>query len=238
MQVFKDKHFSRGSFADRDSAATYDGLDFERCYFEGYFLSLTSNPALRSTVRNVRMTDCSQRGCTLYSAILEDVIVDGFKTNGQLFQTFGAAFNRVVLRGKIDRLMLSNDVLPSGQLDAEDRQHEINLFREANARYYEKVDWALDISQGEFKELDIRGVPARLIRRDPETQIVVTRQRVLREDWRDLDFHAAITPFSLDLMLQWESPDLVLIAPKRHPKFRSYLEDLRLLQEAGVAEPN
>jgi hypothetical protein len=32
--------------------------------------------------------------------------------------------------------------------------------------------------------------------------------------------------------------DLVLIAPKRHRKFPLYLEDLKLLREAGVAEPD
>jgi hypothetical protein len=235
MQVFEGQSFE--SLYDQDSAATFSDLEFRRCHLQSCALSMARQPNLRSTVRNVQLIGCSQRGCRVDCAILEDVVVDGFKTNG-LFQAFGAVFNRVVLRGKIDRLMLSNDVLPSGQLSEEDRQHEIDIFREANTRCYQHVDWALDISQGEFKELDIRGIPARLIRRDPETQIVVTRQRVLRQDWRDLDFHAAITPFSLDLMLQWESPDLVLIAPKRHPKFRSYLEDLRLLQEAGVAEPN
>jgi hypothetical protein len=30
----------------------------------------------------------------------------------------------------------------------------------------------------------------------------------------------------------------VLVAPKRHAKFRNYQEDLRLLQDAGVAEPD
>jgi hypothetical protein len=39
-------------------------------------------------------------------------------------------------------------------------------------------------------------------------------------------------------MLQQELPDTVLIAPKRHRKFPLYLEDLQLLREAGLAEPD
>src|SRR6202021_28063 len=104
MRVFEEIEFHRDAFADRDSTAVYEGLEFNRCYFQSYFLSLTSNPALRSTVRNVRLSECSQRGCTLYAAIVEDVLVDGFKTHGQLVRAHGAVFNRVVLRGKIDRL--------------------------------------------------------------------------------------------------------------------------------------
>jgi len=43
---------------------------------------------------------------------------------------------------------------------------------------------------------------------------------------------------TLNLFLQDDKPDVVLAAPKRHRKFRDYLADLKLLQEAGVAEPD
>ena len=239
MRVFENQEFCSGNaLEDRDSGAVFDGFEFRHCYFESSFVSMTKNPALRSIIRNVQLVDCAQRGCSVQAAIIENVHVDGFKTNGQLFQTFGAVFKHVVLRGKIDRLMLSNDVLPSMLLNEVAHHREIRIFREANAEYYRHVDWALDISQGEFKELDIREVPAHLIRRDPETQVVVTRQRALQENWRDIEFRMAVMPFSLDFLLRWESQDMVLIAPKRHPKFRDYLEDLRMLRKAGVAEPD
>lgn len=238
MRVFENKEFRRDSFADRDSAAIYEGFDFRRCYFESYFLSLTDDPALRSVVRGVRITDCSQRGCTLYAAIFEDVLVDGFKTNGQLVRTHGAVFNHVVLRGRIDRMMLSNDMLPSSLENDADRRRGIALFREANADYYRKVDWALDISDGEFKELELRDIPGHLIRRDAETQFLFQRERVLQHDWRELDFRAPAIPFTLDLMLKSDTPNKVLIAPKGHPKFRDYLDDLRLLRKAGIADPD
>jgi len=45
------------------------------------------------------------------------------------------------------------------------------IFDEANAEYYSTVDWALDIGRGEFVELDLRSVPAHLVRRDPETEV-------------------------------------------------------------------
>lgn len=231
-KVFEKQEF--GSFADRDSGSLFSDIEFRGCYFQGCNLSVTEDPNLRSTVRNVQLLDCSQRGCAIYPAIFEDVLVDGFNTNGQLVQAWGAAFNRVVLRGKIDRLMISSVVDVYG-----DRPNLQRAFDEANAEYYRSVEWALDISQAEFKELDIRGVfPVHLIRRDPETQVVVTRERALKHEWKSLDFQENLLPFSIDFFLKEEEPATLLIAPKRHPKFRRYLQDIKTLRAAGVAEPD
>lgn len=236
MRLFENLTFE--NLYDQDSAARFSDLKFRRCQFASCGLSMTRDPAKRSTVRNVQLTDCSQRGCGLDCAILEDVLVDGLKTNGQLFQTFGAAFNRVVLRGEIDRMMISNDVLPSVLMDEARRRSEIVTFRAANAVYYRNVEWALDIRHGEFKELDIRGVPSHLIRRDPETQIVITREKALQGQWKELEFKESLWCTWINHFLQTEESSTVLVAPKRHAKFRNYLDDLRLLRVANVAEPD
>jgi len=220
-------------FTDADSGAVFSDLKFRECYFEGCAISISRNPALRSTIRNVKFIDCSQRGCAVYPAIVEDVLVDGFDTHGQGVQVRGAVFNCVVLRGKIDRLMISSVVDVMG-----DEPEVQKAFDEANAEYYRHVEWALDISQAEFSELCIRGVPARLIRRDPETQLVVTRAKALEGKWRDLPFKQTLWTTSLKLFLRDNKPDIVLVAPKRHRKFQDYLTDLKLLQDAGVAEPD
>jgi hypothetical protein len=235
MRVFENQTFT--FFRDRDSAALFSGVEFRRCQFEDCVVSITHDPILRSTIRNMSLIECIENGASIGNAIAEDVIIENLKAPG-LFQTFGAAFKHVMLRGRIDRLMISNEVLPRSDVNLPYQYENVEAFREANAEYYRHVDWALDISQAEFKELDIRGVPGRLIRRDPETQILVTRQRVLQDDWRALPFRDSMTPFSLDFMLKQEMHDRVLIAPKRHRKFPIYLEDLQLLREAGVAEPD
>lgn len=236
MRILEDRSFD--SFCDRDSAATFCDLEFRGCYFEGCAISVTKRPALRSTVRNVRLVGCSQRGCSLRCAIIESVLVDGFNTNGQLFQTWGAVFNRVVLQGKIDRLMISDNVFPSVLMDEADRQLEIEAFRTTNTDYYRGIEWALDISRGEFKSLDIRGVPGHLIRRDPETQVLVLREKASGMSWRGIDFHENLWPTALELFLERGERSIVLAAPKRHAKFRRYLEDLRLLRKAGITEPD
>lgn len=231
MQIYRNKQFEH--FTDRDSGAVLADAEFHNCYFQGCALSITDDPEKRCIIRNVKLVNCSQRGCSIDPAIVEDVLVDGFGTHGQAVQIWGAVFNRVVLRGNIDRLMISSVVDVMG-----DKPHVQHAFDEANAEYYRHVDWALDISQAEFKELDIRGLPARLIRRDPETQIVVTREKAAEGKWRDLPFREGLWRSWLTSFLRADEADVVLVAPKRHRKFRNYLADLKLLQEAGVAEPD
>lgn len=219
-------------FQDRDSARTFEDLEFRSCYFESCLISLTRQPKLRSTVRRVTIRGCEARGCLIDGAVIEDVLVDGLKTNG-LLQTWGAVFKHMTLRGKIGRVMLSPAVATGRATPTEQR-----AFDDANREYYSRVDWALDISEGEFEELDIRGIPARLIRRDANTQAVVTREKAMSGAWRRLDLGKTYWPTSLQFLLDFGFQDIVLVAPKRNRKFRQLLDGLKVLREAGVAEPD
>jgi hypothetical protein len=230
--VYEDREFQ--PVYDRDSGAVFSDFEFRRCHFLSSALSITQDPSLRSKIRNVKLVKCSQRGCEMNSAILDDVTVDGFECHG-LLQMWGTAFRHVVLRGRIGRLMISSLV------DLEDKQPEVQrAFDEANAEFYESVDWALDISQAAFLSFDVTRsrIPAKLVRRDPETQVIVTRKKALSVEWKNLPMNERLWIASLELFIQHDSADVVLAAPKLHPKFSRYLEDLKLLRSAGVAEPD
>jgi hypothetical protein len=110
-------------------------------------------------------------------------------------------------------------------------------FADANAAYYRTVDWALDISEAEFIGADLDGVPARLIRRDPASQVVITREKTLEGRWRQLDLSATHWATRIACFLRAGHPDLVLVAPKRSRSYRRLLEGLQRLRDAGVAEP-
>jgi hypothetical protein len=181
----------------------------------------------------VRLISCEQRGSSIWGAILDDVIVDGFSTNGQLFQTWGAVFKHVTLRGKIGRIMISPAV--KGGLATPSQQR---AFDEANAEFYSGVDWALDIREAEFEEGEFQRVPAHLIRRDPETQVVVKREAAMRGEWRNLDLSKTHWATSIEFFLERGDHDVVLVAPKRNRKFKHLLAGLKMLRDAGVAEPN
>jgi hypothetical protein len=71
-----------------------------------------------------------------------------------------------------------------------DEKERIQRFRAANGAFYENVDWALDISKAEFESCRIFcELPVRLIRRDPETQVVVRREKLKETEavWRASD---------------------------------------------------
>jgi hypothetical protein len=167
----------------------------------------------------------------LETAIVEDVEIEGLRTRN-LMACWGTVFRHVVLRGRIGRIMI-NPAIATGAATPEEQR----TFDEANAVYYGRVDWALDISNAEFQEADIRGIPARLIRRDPETQAVVTRQKAIEERWRELDLSKTWWPTSIQFLLNRpHDPDVILVAPKRHRRYRDLLEGLKLLREAGIAD--
>lgn len=209
----------------------FEKLEFRRCYFESCCLSNTRSARDRTKVRNVILKDCEQRGCLVDAAAIEDVVIDGLKTNG-LLQTWGAVFKHVVLKGKVGRIMLSPAVATG--IASIEEQHS---FDNANTKYYEHVDWALDISNAEFTECDIRGIPSRLIRRDPLTQIVITRQKALEGRWRTIDLRKTYWGTAIEyFLMDSNDEDIVLVAPKDDRDFASLLEGLKRLREAGIAE--
>lgn len=229
-RIFERREFNH--FLDRDSGALFEDVEFRRCSFIGCSISTTRNPSLRSTVRNVRLVGCEQRGCDLDAAVVEEVLVDGLKTNG-LFHAWGAVYRHVTLRGRIGRVMTS-PLIATGTATAEEQR----AFATANAAYYATVDWALDISEAEFEECDLRGVPAALVRRDPATQVVVTREKAMQGLWRQLDLKKTYWPTGLEFFLERGEPDVVLVAPKRDRNFQNLLDGLKLLRDSGVAEPD
>jgi hypothetical protein len=234
MKSFENQTFER--FYDRNSGKVFSDIEFRNCTFGSCAISMARNPALRSTIRNVRLIGCEEVSCALHTAIVEDVIVDGLKASGSaggLFQTWGAVFKHVILKGKVRRVMFS----PAVALGLATRDEQ-QAFDDANAAYYKSIDWAMDISQGEFEECEIQSVPAHLIRRDPETQVVVTRAKAARGEWRKLDLSKTHWPISLDFFLKRGDQDVVLVTPKCSKKFRDLLAGLKMLRDAGIAEPD
>lgn len=94
----------------------------------------------------------------------------------------------------------------------------------------------VDGTQGQFSGLELRGLPARLVRRDPQTQVVIRRSRVLDGRWKSLPIGARHES-AIRWLLQTEVEDVVLIAPTHSRTFDEELAARRLLQREGIAEP-
>jgi hypothetical protein len=180
------------------------------------------------------MVQCEAARCTLESGVVEDVLVDGLRTSGVL-HAWGAVFKHVTLRGKIDRIMLSQFVRAVAGATAD----QAAAFEAANAAYYAGVDWAVDIAEAEFQEAELRGVPGNLVRRDPRTQVLITREKAELGRWKDIDLTDTHWATSLDFFLRDTTlPSIVLVAPKRSRDFARLRDGLERLRAAGVAEPN
>lgn len=210
----------------------HSDMVFKYCRFISCFISATKNPRKRSIIRNIAFYGCETRGCSIYPAIIEDVLVSSLKTHN-LLQTWGTVFKHVKLEGNLGDIMISPLV---DVMNTNPRMQ--TAFDEANAKYYASVDWALDISEARFIDCELQRVPARLVRRDPETQVVITREKALSGEWKKLDLSKTYWATSIKFFLDRGDPDVVLVAPKQYSKYPDLLDGLKMLRDAGVAEPD
>lgn len=187
----------------------------------------------RTIVRNVTIKDCRIESNTLLGpAQFENLHIENV-TGCEVF-VLGALYKHVQMKGRFDAVVIHG--LPNLQTLGKDRPQYWALCDE----FYANCDWALDISKAEFANFDIRlrGVPAHLVVRDPETQIVVKREKLIEGAWRDMPMSGLV----LAHFKMWESgggEDLVIVAPKRNKKnFENVMADIRRLREFGIAEPD
>jgi hypothetical protein len=231
MNTYKNQNFRQ--FFDRDSRGLFQDIVFDECTFDNCALSLTKDAGLRSTVRNVRLNNCVSVSCGIGPAIFDELVVDGLDNNDLLIMR-SPLFRHVTFKGKIGKLKI---ITAAHHVD---RSPEFQSpFDVARASFYESLDWALDIKDAAFADFGMQGVPARLVRRDPETQVVVTREKALSTGWREkLSSTNTHWPFVIDLFLGDGEPDVVLVAPKgaKKQKFIKLREELQELRMAGVAE--
>lgn len=207
-------------------------LSFHKCFFDNCTLSQPTDPQGRSIIQNVSLVQCKQRGCGLDGAILDNVTVDRLGREGRipLFLP-GVVFRHVTLKGRITFFKLQ----ASPFLEDPERNAQ---WVDANRSFYESVDWALDISETIFTwGPDLHFVPGSLIRRDPETQVLVTRRALEGVALASLPWQGSSHKTGLEWFLQ-DGPyeDVVLVAAKGTTYFEQDLAAIRMLQERGIAK--
>ena len=223
------------SKVERGTGATFENLAFERCTFINCGISYTTDVAKRPLVRNIRLEKCSAINCGVGPAILENVVVDGLATNDLLI-FWGTLFKNVTIKGDIGDIKINKAV---HHVDC--RAQIQSPFDSARSECYDNLDWALDIREARFQDFDLQGIPANLVRRDPETQVIVRRQKALQGEWREnISPSNTYWPFVIDMFLQDGDPDIVLVVPKgkSKKKFAALLDELNELRHAGIVEPD
>jgi hypothetical protein len=178
----------------------------------------------RVSFEGIEATRCFAKNCFVQGAILRECVFNGFRSSGNFFRALSCLYDRVTLRGRLGRLML----VPSGS-------PEMRRFDAQLAPEQAKVPWALDISGAEVDELDIRGVPADLIRRDTNTQAIVRAAVIRDRKWQSVA--SGVSRIIIELMLGRGDDSCVIVAPKRHGKrFAERMHQIEALRAAGLAE--
>ena len=221
-QVFRDVF-------DVDSGRTFSDYELRDCLFENCTISSVVNPNRRSTIRRVAIFGGKASGVSIHPAILEDIWVEDLETMDPV-RIRGAVFKRVTLTGRVGSIEIGPKVPkidPSRQVG----------FDQANAMYYRYAPWALDISEAQAVSLRIHGVPSALVRRDPETQAVLTAVGAIRGDW-----HRVAMPeewiAAFDETAAARGPETILACPKASSEFGRYFSALEELRSRGVVARN
>ncbi len=221
------------SLIDRGNGLALSDLTCLNCEFHNCALSLTTAIQKRSVISNARFQNCQISASCIGPAILKNVEIDGLITDSLLI-LWGTVFDQVTFSGRIGKIKINCHV---HHVDISERtQRPFDEFRD---KFYQNVEWALDISRAKFRLLEITGIPAHLIRRDPATQMVVTRERALAPAWRSrLRPANRLWPFAIDSFLATGEPDRVLVAPRTGPKHQvdKLLGELQELRDLGVIE--
>jgi hypothetical protein len=231
MTEYRDRVFH--SIVDCGDSLSIHDVVCHNCRFDNCGLSLTKDPMKRSSVTAVTLSDCIVSASSIGPAILRSVNIDGLVTDS-LFIIWGALFQQVTISGRIGKVKINTHVHHSDQTAATQKP-----FDAQRQEFYAQTDWALDISQAKVRLLEISGIPARLIRRDASSQMIVTRDRALEPEWRSrLSPQNKHWPFSIDLFLSSGEPDRILVPPSLGPKKQAeqLLRELHELRDLGVVE--
>lgn len=212
-------------------------LVLRRCLFDSCQHPHKVDPGRRPIVQNVALVRCHVYGSDLGPVVAEDCEIDTIWFHRGIWgpqRIAGCAFKHVVIRGNVTGALTFSPgpswaVSPSGP--AIEDPYVI-----ANRRFYEGVDWALDISEANFTSVGFwSGIPARLIRRDPETQVVLTRSKLLDGRWRAV-IPDRMSEIVIEDFLLTGFDDTVYVASRRGRYFREEMVRIDRLRGAGLLD--
>lgn len=165
------KRFDGAQFSQKfdNGGASYSEAVHVNCAFDNCGLSLSKRPGKMSVVSRVDVSCCSAANSEIGPCVFEDVLVRDLRTNPILL-VWSSFFRRVKLAGKIGKLNIN--LAPWGFCTDPD---VLSSFATARSEFYAGTDWALDISEARFLAFRCAGVPLDLMRRDPETQVILRK---------------------------------------------------------------
>ncbi len=232
--LIEDREFSVHRYRLPDLV---EDVELRRCRFETCQAPRQRTAADRPTLRRVSLVRCHVSASDLGAVIAEDCTVDTIWFHRGIWgpqMIEGCALRHVTISGNVTGGL---EFLASGLLQSAE---ERDALLAANRRFYADVDWALDISAARFTSVSVvrSDIPARLIRRDPETQVVISRRAMLEADLPRLLGEVATIGMGIDRFLETGFDDTVLVAPRRGPRFAQQMGIIDRLRVEGLVEPD
>lgn len=184
------------------------------------------DPAYPTRVVDSELTGTRLVNSAAIGVRFEDVTVTGCPTPADPVYLDGCLFRHVVLRGRLGSWLFREmpKAIPDGRRKA---------FAEAEQQFYAEGEYALDITEAVFESASMFSLPGDLVRRDPETQFLVRKERVAGADLSTLPRSAqrwlkrvARSPFD----------STVLVVGRDEPDFKESLASHRQLVDLGIAE--
>lgn len=209
-----------------DEPCVVSGVTVRNCEFSGCVFGqrVDSEYPIRvqdATVARTRFVNNSVSG-----VLFEDVTVEDCVTSGDPMILNGCLFRRVTLRGQVGSWVINN----AARSVREDVRAD---FAQAERRFYATGEYALDISEALFESASLFFLPGDLIKRDPETQFLVRKEKVVGADLSKVP-----ATLRTDLKLAERNPydSTVLVVGREDEDFDEYLAMHRQLVDIGLAE--
>jgi hypothetical protein len=170
--------FSKQTFTETriEASPAQGAAAFDRCKFVNCSLGLTCRqPQDRVKLTQISLTRCTVTRTHVGPVHFDRCLVDALKTPGHLW-VCGAAFTQCTIRGDNGKILLFEEPEPTEPDSAVNA-----LFVAENLALHGAAEWALDIAEATFVDLDIRGIPAERIRINGRDQVRVSFQKAQHE---------------------------------------------------------
>ncbi|WP_410595428.1 hypothetical protein [Amycolatopsis sp. lyj-23] len=179
----------------------------------------------------IRVIDSEITGTRLVNSAaigvrFEDVTVTDCPTPADPVYLDGCLFRHVILRGRLGSWIF--DEMPKTLPD-----YRRKAFAEAEKRFYADGEYALDITEAVFESASMFSLPGDLVRRDPETQLLVRKERLAGAD---LSMLPRSTQRWLKRVARSPFDSTVLVVGRDEPEFKESLAAHRQLIDLGIAE--
>ena len=232
MNTVKEHKFYMERNLDLEQGIEISNKELINCIFDNCHIGTRDDITKLSIFRNIDMIDCSLLNCLIGPVILEDITIKNLKT-GDIAIFNLPLLKHIKIEGKIGKIKINNigfNLMPT----LEEKKKMIDM----KNSFYQKVDWAIDISNAEFLDFFCLGIPTNLFKINPEHQFIANRDKIIESSILSSKFinKNIVLNTILQLFIESEENDMVLVAPlAKAKKYREpILSDLQKLRQEKI----